>query len=272
MGMWQACSSEFRPSVGALGVLRKVRIGKSPGIARATEQLNSGRTVVPCGINEEWAVVQQAIAGNAAAQEHLFAPYNRRLYRIAFAVLRNKEDAEDALQDGLCTAYTRLRSFQGGSKFSTWLTRMVINSALMTRRRKNARAELSLDEVLENQPEQLPPGVTDIRPNPEELYATAEIHTLVEEHVRQLPPVLQTAYRHLAINGLSITESSQALGIPASTFKGRVFRARRKLAGGLQQSPEIRTSALSFRKVGHRTVGTLRHGISYLEACRWTKK
>jgi RNA polymerase sigma-70 factor (ECF subfamily) len=217
-----------------------MRIAKPRRIdSRASEQLNSGQVVAPPCIGEEWAVVQQAIAGNPIAQEHLFARHTGRLYRTAFAVLSNKEDAEDALQDGLCTAYTKLRSFQGRSAFSTWLTRIVINSALMTRRRRRAHSEVSLDEVLESQPGQSPLGVADTRSNPEELYAAAEIHSLVEEHARQLPPALQTAFRHRAISGLSVTESSHALGIPASVFKARVFRARRKVARGLRQSPEI---------------------------------
>jgi hypothetical protein len=150
MGMWQTCSSDFRPSVGARGLLGKVRIAKPQRIdARASKQLNPRRILAPRGMSEDWAVVQQAIAGNAVAQEHLFAPQIGRLYRTAFAVLRNKEDAEDALQDGLCTAYTRLSSFEGRSAFCTWLARIVIDSALMTRRRKRAHAEVSLDEVLE---------------------------------------------------------------------------------------------------------------------------
>ena len=62
-----------------------------------------------------------------------------RLQRTALAILRNKEDAEDAVQDALCRAYIRLQSFQGKSSLSTWLTRIVINSALMIRRRRNGR-------------------------------------------------------------------------------------------------------------------------------------
>ncbi len=253
MGTWQTCSSELRPNVGTLGLLTKVRMGKPRGIdSRASEELNTDQIAAPRGISEEWAAVQQAIAGNAIAQERLFAPYAARLYRTAFAVLRNKEDAEDAVQDGLFTAYAKLHSFQGRSAFSTWLTRIVINSALMARRKKRAHIELSLDEILETQPEQSPLGVIDPRPNPEELCATAEIHILVEEHVRQLPPALQTAYRHRAMTSLSVTESSHALGIPTSVFKGRVFRARRKLARGLQQSPRIGASAPGFGRRGRR--------------------
>jgi RNA polymerase sigma-70 factor, ECF subfamily len=203
-------------------------------------------------MGKEWAVMQQAIAGNSDAQEQLFTRHTSRLYRTAFALLRNKEDAEDAVQDGLLTAYAKLHSFQGRSAFSTWLTRIVINSALMTRRKKRAHTELSLDEILETQSEQSPLGVIDTRPNPEELCATIEIHTLVEGHVRQLPPALQMAYRHRAMTGLSVTEASHALGIPKSIFKGRVFRARRKLARGLQQPPRISASAPGFGRRGRR--------------------
>jgi RNA polymerase sigma-70 factor (ECF subfamily) len=213
--------------------------------------LNSDRSVAPRDLGEEWAVVQQAIAGNADAQEHLFAPHTRRLYRIAFALLHNKEDAEDALQDGLCKAYASLRSFQGRSSFSTWLTRIVINSALMARRRKSAHPEASLDEILVSQPEQLLHGGVDARPDPERTCAEVEINALVEENVRQLPPALQAAFRLHAMNGISGPESSKALGISPSAFKSRIFRARGKLACGLQRSLAISAMALVFGKRGH---------------------
>jgi RNA polymerase sigma-70 factor (ECF subfamily) len=190
-------------------------------------------------MGKEWAVVQQAIAGDVDAQEHLFAAHAGRLYQTVFALLHNKEDAEDALQDAMCKAYTNLRSFQGRSSFSTWLTRIVVNSGLMTRRRKSAHPEASLDEIVDSQPERLPQGLVDAQPDPEKTCAATEIHGLVEEHARQLSPALQAAFRLRAINGLSVTESSQALGIPANTFKSRFFRAQRKLACGLQQSLEM---------------------------------
>jgi RNA polymerase sigma-70 factor (ECF subfamily) len=149
-------------------------------------------------------------------------------------VLQNKEDAEDALQDGLCKAYSSLRTFQGRSSFSTWITRIVINSALMARRRKLAHSEASLDEMLDNQPVQLPRGIVDARPDPEKLYAETELNARVEEHVSQLPPALQAAFRLYVIEGISGPESSKALGISPSAFKSRVFRARLKLVCGCE--------------------------------------
>jgi RNA polymerase sigma factor (sigma-70 family) len=236
MGMVQASSFNVRLTADAPHRV-KVRRGRHRRIdSRASRQLNADRSIAPRDMGKEWDVVQQAIAGNADAQEHLFARHSGRLYRTAFAVLRNREDAEDALQDGLFMAYGRLCSFQGRSSFSSWLTRIVINAALMIRRRKNAHPEASLDEILDSQPERFPHGAIDSRPDPEKIYAAIEINTLVEEHVRQLTPALQAAYRLRAIKGLSAAQSSQALGIPVNAFKSRIFHARRKLANALQQS------------------------------------
>lgn len=249
MGMSQACSSNIGPMVGAVPLLVRVPRGKAGRIdSGASRWVNFDSTATPRLMSKEWAIVQQAIAGNADAQEHLFAPHIGKFYRKVFGLLQNKEDAEDALQDGLCKAFTSLRSFQGRSSFSTWLTRVVANSALMTRRRKSAHPEASLDEILHSQPERWPQGVVDAQPNPENTCATIEIHELVEEHVRQLSPALQTAFRLHAMNGLSATESSEALGIRTNALRSRFFRARRKLVCGLKRSLEMSKTALSRSK------------------------
>jgi RNA polymerase sigma-70 factor (ECF subfamily) len=187
-------------------------------------------------ICNERALVQQAVAGDAKALELLFAPNMCRLHRVALAILRNKEDAEDALQNGLCNAYTCLRSFQGRSTFSTWLTPIVMNSALTTLRLRRSHPEFSLDEILEDRPEWVAHTAADNRPNPEQIYALVELNALFEEEIRRLPPSQQTAFRCFALKGLSIRESCQALGTGAGTFKSRVFRTRRKLAHRLQHS------------------------------------
>ncbi len=231
MGMSQAVSSEIGPMVGP-PPFAKLRSGIPGRMALpASRPVNSPRIAGPQDRGNEWAVVQQAIAGNADAQDRLFAGQTHRLYRTVFALLNNKEDAEDALQEGLCKAFTSLRSFQGRSSFSTWLTRIVMNSALMARRRKLAHPEASLDEMLDNQPLQLPRGAVDARPDPERLCAETELSARVEEHVNQLPPALQAPFRLYAINGISGPESSKVLGISPNAFKSRIFRARLKLAG-----------------------------------------
>lgn len=235
MGMSQEFSPYLQPTVGTPQHFIKARRVRPGRIAsHASAHLNPNSTVAPRDTATEWANVQRAIAGNVDAHECLFTPHTGRLYRTAFAMLRNKEDAEDALQEGLCKAYTSLRSFQGRSSFSSWLTRIVINAALMARRSKRAHPESSLDEILDNQSDRLPHGMVEARPDPEKTYAAIEINALVEQHVHQLPTDLKEAYRLRAISGLSTAESCRALGIPGSAFKSRIFRARQKLAYGLQ--------------------------------------
>ena len=250
MGMSQAVSSDIGPMVGPPPFV-KLRSG-SPGRMAfpASRPVNSPSIADSRDRGKEWAVVQQAIAGDADAQESLFAPHTRKLYRIALVLLANKEDAEDALQDGLCKAFTSLRSFQGRSSFSTWLTRIVINSALMARRRKLVHSEASLDEMLDNQPVQMPRGVVDARSDPEKLCAASELHARVEEHVSQLPSALQVAIRLHAIYGFSATDSGKLLGVSASAIKSRIFRARLKLACRLHRSLEISARTFVMRKHG----------------------
>jgi RNA polymerase sigma-70 factor (ECF subfamily) len=236
--MLQASSIHIRPATGINQQVVSVRRARQERLrSRATGRVSeASQAVAPRDTSNEWSLVQLAIAGDVDAQERLFIRQTSRLNRIAFAVLRNKEDAEDATQEGLCKAFISLSSFQGRSSFSTWLTRIIINAALMIRRKNMVHPEASLDEILDSQPADLLRRAIDRRPDPETLCATGEIDALVERHVGELAPDLQTAYRLVAIKGLSAVESSRALGIPKHAFKSQVFRARRKLARGLHRS------------------------------------
>jgi len=187
-------------------------------------------------IGKDWDLVQLAIAGNADAQEQLFKTHTPRLFRTAFAVLRNKEDAEDAVQDSWCRAYRNLGSFQGRSAFSTWLTRIAMNSALMRRRGKKVRTEASLDELLDSQSGSLLDGIVAEGPNPEEICVATEMNTHIEQQLRELSPGVEAAFRLREIAGYSTMESVQALGIHKSALKSRILRARRRLADALKQS------------------------------------
>jgi RNA polymerase sigma factor (sigma-70 family) len=236
MGTFQASSFNVRPAarVPRLPVTgRKARPQEID--LRASTQPSPKPNETSLHMSSESAMVQQAIAGNMAAQEQLFASRKGRLFGTAFAVLRNREDAEDALQDGLFNAYSKMQSFEGRSSFSSWLTRIVINAALMIRRRKNGHPEASLDEILDSLPERYPSGAVDPRSDPEKIYALKEIKVLIERQVRKLPPELQQAYRLRAINGLSAAESGRVLGIPPSLSKSRLFHARRKLTNALRE-------------------------------------
>src|SRR3989442_8970670 len=94
----------------------------------------------------EEKLIRAGQRGDPQAVETLFRRYQRPLFQTALRVLGNAEDAEDALQDGMLSAYRNLKRFEGRSQFSTWLTRIVINAALMRRRSAKSRPAVSLDE------------------------------------------------------------------------------------------------------------------------------
>jgi RNA polymerase sigma-70 factor, ECF subfamily len=203
--------------------------------SRASEPVNfAGLTVKP-ECSEDWATVQRAIGGDADCQACLLVPYTERLYRTAVAVLRNKEDAEDAVQTGLCKAFANLANFQGRSSLSTWLTSIVKNEALMTLRKKS-RTEASLDELVDGQPEVLACIAVDSRPNPEQAYAAKETRALIEGALRQLSPALQSVLQLRANQSLSTTEVGLSLGISGAAVKSRLCRARQRLACELKDA------------------------------------
>jgi RNA polymerase sigma factor (sigma-70 family) len=133
-------------------LIRNARKHGDSASERSSTTTNSGRGPSSRIGRKDWNLVRQAVRGDSRAQQELFATHAARLYRTAYAVVRNKEDAEDAVQNSLCNAFINLRSFKGRSSFSTWLTRIVINSALMIRRRRTAHVQTSLDEMMDDQP------------------------------------------------------------------------------------------------------------------------
>jgi RNA polymerase sigma-70 factor, ECF subfamily len=242
MSALQTYASSLRPAVVTRRLGVKIRHGKKERTESPPSTLpSSDRVAASSTVHERPVLVQQAIDGNSDAHEQIFASHTGKLRRVAFAILRNRQDAEDAVQDGFCRAFARLQSFQGRSSFSTWLTRIVINSSLMIRRRRNGRSEASLDELLDDRPEQLRTRMVDAEPNPEQICAAIEIRALVEKQVRQLPHGLQTAFQLYALEDRSAADSMRGLGIGSGAFKSRISRARRKIANGLRQA--VRTPA-----------------------------
>src|SRR5579862_4552450 len=115
-----------------------------------SRQHAAGDSVADTNLNEptEAQLIERGLSGDARALDTLFTRNNRTLYQTALRVLGNPEDAEEALQEGLLSAYRNLPRFERRSQFSTWLTRIVINAALMRRRSKRSRPAVSLDEFV----------------------------------------------------------------------------------------------------------------------------
>jgi RNA polymerase sigma-70 factor (ECF subfamily) len=261
MGALQAALPGVQPPVGALTFRPRARRPESRRLDSHAPSLPISSQPAPAPIlGKDWALIQQAIAGDTESQDALFANHTARLYRTAFAILRNKEDAEDAVQEGLCNAYVKLQSFQGRSSFTTWLTRIVVNSALMSRRKKGTHPEASLDEMLSDREGCLTHQIVDQRPNPENICSSTEFSAILEREVRKLPPDVQRAFRLREIEHFTTAESVRTLGIGKNAFKSRVLRGRRKLTEALRRSLQApdqmaRTvrSAGSGRKRSRRT-------------------
>lgn len=178
----------------------------------------------------EASLIRAGQRGNAEAVETLFRRYQRPLFQTALRVLGNADDAEDALQDGLLSAYRNLKRFEGRSQFSTWLTRIVINAALMKRRSAKARPAFSLDEPAREDDLPAAEKFADDAPNPEQIYAGTELREMIDENLDELSPLLRTAFVLREVQGYSTGEAAKKLGVTENTLKARLWRARHQLA------------------------------------------
>lgn len=187
-------------------------------------------------------LVQRAIANDAAAWTQLYRTGAAKLYRTAFALLRNREDAQDAVQDCWLRAYANLKSFQGRSSFSTWLTRIAINSALMILRKRRNEREASSHDFDEIEKDSLNLQLFDSSPNPEQVYAEEQRKNRLNAAIANLQPRLRTAVQMGYLEERSTTELASALGISLAAVKTRVFHAR----VALRKSPAL--NAIVHRK------------------------
>jgi RNA polymerase sigma-70 factor, ECF subfamily len=181
----------------------------------------------------EEQLIKSGLNGDAKALDTLFARNIRRLYQTAFRVLGNPEDAEEAVQEGLLSAYRNLPRFEQRSQFSTWLTRIVINAALMRRRSKRARPMVSLDDRPAEGELALADRFADEGPNPEQIYARTELGDRLKKMLSEISPLLRSAFWLREIEGLSAEEAATVLGVSRNTLKARLWRARQELAARL---------------------------------------
>jgi RNA polymerase sigma-70 factor (ECF subfamily) len=172
-------------------------------------------------------------------------------YRQAYRVLGNRADAEDAVQDALLAAHTHLDQFKGQSQMSTWLTAIVLNSARMGLRRRLRHIHLPLDEPIgEVQAISISERLADARPNPEDEYRNAEMTTRLTRLHSRLSSTLRKTFQLRAIDGLSIRETAQVLGIPHGTVKAQFARARKKLKELMRRTAKTRNRRLPDRFAG----------------------
>jgi RNA polymerase sigma factor (sigma-70 family) len=184
---------------------------------------------------EQLGLLARARDGHSEAFDALCQPHKRRLLRSTYRITRNHEDAEDALQDSFLKAFLHINTFDGRSAFSTWLTRIAINTALMIiRKRRSSRVtdmgisgKLGANEVEWD--------VTDHAANPEQSYAQREIENILASEIRALRPSIRTAIELQQLQELSTRETAGKLGISVAAAKSRLFHGRVALRSAMRR-------------------------------------
>ncbi len=180
-------------------------------------------------------LTRRAGAGDPQAFRTIMTTHNQALYRIARAVIRNDSEAEDVVQEAYVRAFSHLDSFRGEATLSTWLSRITLNEALGRLRRKK-RAEKALRAEDPGIPAQIIPFPGSISgDDPERMMAQRQILQLVERAIDNLPDVYRGVFMARVIEGRSVEETADLLGIRPETVKTRLHRARLLVRKELEQ-------------------------------------
>ena len=172
---------------------------------------------------------QRIPQGDDKRLDALLSRYSPALYRIAFRKLGNVQDAQDAVQDALLSAFKNMHQFRGAAQFSTWLGSIVLNSARMQLRRRINHRLVSLDEQSKEGVPIWPERLEDSAPDAEESLRETQTRENLKRVVENLPSRLRVAFRLRVFEGLTTCEAATALGVPEGTLKAQFFRARRQV-------------------------------------------
>src|SRR6202140_4287545 len=206
----------------------RARMQPPVGLLKPLSTPNPHRLPSTVARDDEHLLVAAAKAGDASAFEELVNRYERKIFRLTMNITRNREDAEDAMQDAFLKSYSHLKTFQGDSRFYTWLVRIAANEALM-RLRKRRPNQFSLDEPIEGDEDLMPRELQDWGPGPEQRFAQTEMREILSGVIEELEPDYRIVFVLRDIEELSTEETAASLGISIPAVKSRLLRARLKL-------------------------------------------
>lgn len=189
-----------------------------------------------CEKLNEKSLVAAAKYGQTVAFDILCERLSARILRSLYRITRNREDAEDALQDSFLRAFVHLAEFDGRSTFSTWLTRIAINSALMILRKKRGSLEISMDGAEDSDTNNTTWELPDHGPNPEKSYAQSERENILHGAIRTLRPAIQKVIVFQQLQEHSMKETAAKIGISVSAAKARLFHAK----AALRRAPRLK--------------------------------
>ena len=184
---------------------------------------------------DDVAIAHRIALGDRAAFDLLMRRYNRRLYRLARATMRNDAEAEEALQEAYLAAYRGIARFRGESTLATWLSSMVLNECL-GRLRKSARRQNVIPMVASDEMESIHADEHDV---PEKVLVRSEMRALIERKLDELPRDFRLVFVLRSVEELSVEETADSLGIEPATVRSRHFRARSLLRESLAREIDI---------------------------------
>lgn len=183
---------------------------------------------------DDLALARQCAVGDPGSVRAVTSANNQRLFRAAWSVLKDRTEAEDAVQSAYLKAFASADTFEARSSLSTWLTRIVINEALGRQRSlKRRRSFLEAEGVS---------MLIDYRTEdaPDKALAREQIRRLIEHAIGSLPDAFRTVFILREVEGFSVQETAEVLDVPPATVKTRLLRARRKLQQSL--APDIQSA------------------------------
>ena len=201
-----------------------------------SEPVKTDAMSIPCSLKllSDELLVERAKAGDTSAFVELRERHSTKVLRTLYRITKSWEDSEDAFQESLLKAFRHLNDFENRCSFSSWLTRIAINSALMILRKRRACKEVSIDSTDDHCTilGRLEPQ--DLSEDPECRYARCEKEELLNRAILRLSPCLRDAVELRQAEGCSIKELAEYLGISLSAAKSRLLRARMALQERLQ--------------------------------------
>ena len=192
-------------------------------------------------MRDEAQMIASIIAGDSQLFHELIRPYERRVYTMALSFLHNEADAEDAAQEAFLKAFRNLSRFRGEAKFGTWLVSITLNEARSRIRHRNSVKTESLDEPPDDQGHVSPALLRDWREIPSEALERKEVSALLNQAVTALPLIYREVFMLRDVEGLSVQEASETLGVSIASIKVRLHRARMMLQRAL--APQLKQMA-----------------------------
>jgi RNA polymerase sigma-70 factor (ECF subfamily) len=189
---------------------------------------------------DDATLVAAAKNGEATAFAMLVERHNRRIFYVALRMTRNREDAEDVAQQSFQKAFVHLNSFVGKSSFSTWLTRIAINEALMVLRKIRGWREVLIDDLNGNEDTATPLEIPAATPDPEASYSQQERQRILSAAMEELTPGIRKTVELRELDELSTRETARTMSLSVSAVKARVFHGRKKLREAIErQKPTL---------------------------------